>query len=569
MSRVVLFNAVDVPSNWSGLMPDVGLASLAGSLIAAGHTVEIVDVGGVSALERQMDAAQRAAVRAYAAKARAQAVSPSDLLEMMALELSLEAALGALYTAALADVDRRIGWRNVDLLGLKLWAGPGAALSLALVAGIVRRHPALTVVAGGPLATLRPEALLREHPCLRAVVVGYGEESVVGLAGHAAGRTALASVPNLVWRDGATPRATERRTPDPAALPFPCYDPAVYPALQGDEKLPVLCIDESRGCPMDCHFCAHRALSGGDWLRLPADRVVAQMDDAHAQTGAVGFRFSGSFTAAATFRAVAERLAARGAPYRWSAFAHVGGFDTGDLPLLARGGLVSLFFGVESGAESLLRTTLGKPVDPRRTRRVLQAALDAGLFVCGSVIVPAPGETPESEAETRALLTEVFAGRENGAALVLPPLLQPGSRWWDEPGRFGFEGDPEAVLDALCSRRTRHLLPMDVFEPLPFRLDGADQRAVAARTAAFTRTLRAAGVLTNMGHDAALFARLAGLEPRALLDLEHDVFLTADAVRARALVRALRERGGALPPRAPGAARAPADDGTTENRRPR
>jgi hypothetical protein len=175
--------------------------------------------------------------------------------------------------------------------------------------------------------------------------------------------------------------------------------------------------------------------------------------------------------------------------------------------------------------------------------------MDADIFACASVIFPAPGETEVTAAETAALLRSVFAHRPNGSAMVLPPLLEPGTQWWAQPERYGFEGDREEVVAALCARRVRHLLPMNIFEPLPYRLDGRSFRELCARSADLTKTLQQQGCIVNMDHDAALFAHAAGLTPEALQRQEHEAFLLADADRITDLIRAMRRH---VPPSPPG-----------------
>ena len=52
MARVMLVSLAGYPYTPSSLMPDNGLASLAGSLMEAGHQVRVLDYGTVSTLRR-------------------------------------------------------------------------------------------------------------------------------------------------------------------------------------------------------------------------------------------------------------------------------------------------------------------------------------------------------------------------------------------------------------------------------------------------------------------------------------------------------------------------------------
>jgi hypothetical protein len=540
MVQTILFNAVDVPSNLAMLVPDNGLASLAACLREAGHSVEVCDIGTVSTVKDYLSAEDRQVLRRFRADATQGRLTSSSIVEILDFELRVEVGLDRAYTRACEDIDRRIGWNRVSLLGLKLWAGCGVGPALAMASQLVRRAPGLRVFAGGPLATLRAEALLRAYPVLTAVCVGHGDETVVGLAEHCAGRRAMAQVPNLVFRDGTALRHTESRAPRLQELPPAVYDPEAYPAMAGAEKLPILCVEDSRGCSLNCPFCAHPTFSGSVWQRVEPERIAARMDHYFRQTGTRAFRLSGSYTPSFVYRALGERLTERGAPYLYAGFSNIGGFDVADLPKLKQSGLATLFFGLESGSETLLRSTLRKSQRADGASRVLGACMDADIFPCASVIFPAPGETETTAGTTLDLLRSVFRGRTNGSILVIPPLLEPGARWWAEPERFGFEGDREEVLAALCTRRVRYLMPMNHFQPLPYRLDGRSFRDVCSRSEELVRTLRAEGCIVNMDHDAALFARVAGITPAVLQGMEHEAFRLADADRITDLIRAMR-----------------------------
>ncbi len=540
MTAAALLNAVDIPYTASCLMPDNGLASLAACLMEAGHEVAVWDLGTLRTLRDHVGPAERRDMAAMRSRMAAGPITDALVAEMRLLDRRIGLGLRAIYARTLDELDRHIRTHDVRLLGLKLWIGAGSDLALEVAEELVRRHPSLQVYAGGPLAVLAPGRVLDRAPVVRAVCVGEGEETIVGLAEVAAGRRELTSVPNLRHRDGGGHRSTAPSAPYLASLPAPVYHPAVYPTLSEGEQIPVLCVNESRGCPMGCSFCAHGELSGRRPRSLHPDRIAALMDDAWRRYGVFAHRFSGSFTPGRIYREVARRI--EGRDYRVSGFAHVNGLRVADLEPLQRAGVVALFFGVESAAEELLCGPLGKNTRPDRIEEVLRATMDAGIFACGSTIVPSPGETEETEAATLRLLLDLFEGSDRGSALALPALPQPGARWWAEMEAFGFEGDRDAILEALCSRRIRTFLPMNVFEPLPYRLDGRSFAEMAARTARFTRALKRRGVITNLGDDGVLIARAAGYSPREFHELNHRMFLTADADLAGEVIQRIRSR---------------------------
>ena len=542
MAQVVLLNAVDVPFTASSLMPDNGLASLAGCLADAGHAAVVWDLGTVDTVRDHVDSDVRRRIIEMQRTVSAGDLHGGRLVEMMALEDDIARGLERVYEATEQALDAHIRRHGVELLGLKLWIGAGYQQGLRVAANLARRHPRLRVFAGGPLAALAPRRVLQDGDVVRAVCTGEGEQTVVGLAEHCDGRRDLASVPNLLYRDGAELRATEERWSDLDALPPPDYREQVYPSLAAGRQIPIICVNESRGCPMRCPFCAHASISGSRWRVMAPRRVLDQMEHEHGRGGIRAFRFSGSYTPGKVYGVVARGLLERGHDFSYSGFSHVNGLGGVDLALLRRSGLEALFFGVESGCQELLDGALNKRTRVSKVREVLSACMDAGIFVCGSTIHPAPGETEETAAETLAFLLELFGGRRRCAVPVLPPLPQPGTRWWDQMESHGFQGEKEPLLDALLRRRVRHFLPMNLFEPLPYSLDGRPFTELARQTSRLTAALRARGVITNMSDDMVLIAVAAGMEPDELQRQDHQMFISADAERLEQLISTIRTR---------------------------
>jgi hypothetical protein len=133
---------------------------------------------------------------------------------------------------------------------------------LPFALGLARRlkdRGAATLLGGATLSVMpRPEGLLL-NPLgagLDCLIVGEGE---AGLTAWLAG-AAPADTPGLVWREGASTRATPPgMVEDLAALPAPDFsglDPAAY-----HSPAPVLPYLGARGCFWQrCAFCTHRQI---------------------------------------------------------------------------------------------------------------------------------------------------------------------------------------------------------------------------------------------------------------------------------------------------------------------
>lgn len=162
------------------------------------------------------------------------------------------------------DADRRI--RDVLEATRPGWIGfsctTSSFLDGARLAALAKATvPGIRTVVGGPHASALKEKCLERFPEIDFVIVGEGEETTAELM--EGGWEEPASVPGIVYRDGAVPRFTGYRGKgiDLDRLPFPAYEKLDgYPHAY---KLPIFnypkapntsCIS-SRGCPYACSYC--------------------------------------------------------------------------------------------------------------------------------------------------------------------------------------------------------------------------------------------------------------------------------------------------------------------------
>ena len=64
----------------------------------------------------------------------------------------------------------------------------------------------------------------------------------------------------------------------------PRADASAYPSMEGDAKLRIITLDESRGCPYHCHFCIQPAIIGHKVRLRAATSVVDGCSAACANT---------------------------------------------------------------------------------------------------------------------------------------------------------------------------------------------------------------------------------------------------------------------------------------------
>jgi radical SAM superfamily enzyme YgiQ (UPF0313 family) len=105
-------------------------------------------------------------------------------------------------------------------------------------------------------------------------------------------------------------------------------------------------------------------------------------------------------------REVCRAFIERKIALQWSCYVHPGHFSRPLAEDMKRAGCTGIEFGTDSGSPGVL-AQLGKNFTPEHIRRATRLAQEAGLEVCHSLSLGAPGETEETLEETFRLMEEI------------------------------------------------------------------------------------------------------------------------------------------------------------------
>lgn len=542
MASGILVSFAGYPVLASSLYPDNGLASLAGTLLRAGHSVRVLDFNTVDVLGRLVPP-ERSAELAALLPALSAAPDPEVVQRLLEQSGALEEALARATRDLAEEVAQEVLARSAQFVGFKLWSGDGFTISARIAEELRRRFPGLKLYGGGPAVLYAEQTIYDLTGAFDALVDGEGEQSILGLAAHAEGSGGLDEVPNLILHDGAAARRTPRSlVPVLDELALPCYDPEVYASLATEGQIKLFVLDESRGCPMGCAFCSHQSASGKHWrIKSPA-RVLQEIQAIRDRFGTASIRLGGSYTPARFYSALADLLLETKTNLRFCGFGHPQGLPLGQLETLAEAGCSALFLGVESFDPGDL-ARLGKRLDPERARATIRACLDSGIAPVVSVIIPAPGQTEDGLEVNRRALRELCAGTRSAAQTQFPVLL-PRTRWWEAPGEHGFELliDPNAYQRLTATYKVRHLVPPALWEPLPYTVDGMGFLDFAGVNARFQQDLVRDGVVVNVSDDVILLADQLAESISDLHGRLRKLLLTLDAEALSRLVVRTNQR---------------------------
>ena len=548
LNRWLLVNYAGYPLTPSSLMPDNGLANLAGIIIAGGGDVEILDYSTVKSVARMTSSPLQAHLtRAWnTLKAPARGLLPSlRKLATLATLPGAEKERQALQDKAVAEIGdeliAHIRHKNIEAVGFKLWNGDGLIGSATLAARLRRECPRVMIFGGGPHVDLFQARILNHYPTFDALIYGEGEDTLRHLLAEGANTGSYPGIPNLIYADKDGIRMTEETmVKDLNQLPMPIYDPAVYPAMAGDEKIKIIVIDESRGCRNECAFCIHPVKSHRTVRLKSIDRLLQEVHRLQDVYGFRAFRFAGSCTPYSLLNAFATEVIRQNLSPQYASFAHIHHSGEADFALIRQSGCVALFFGIESGSQRIL-DRLRKRISTAEITETLHRANQAGLFTVGSLIFPAPGDDAGSAAETIELLRPLHLG----SITLQPAVLMPRTRWFADPEAYGFKFSKQ-YLEIGLTWKLKLQLPPRFWAPLPISLDGYSYRQTLNRTSRFSKQLGALGIPTSISDENYLMSKLAGLAPVAFRDRSLGAFYAGDTATIQSLVSSINQAGAGL-----------------------
>lgn len=428
---------------------------------------------------------------------------------------------------------RRVKESGCRVLGIKTWYGEAFTAALDLAREVRSLAPGVLIVAGGPHVSIYREAVIRAGE-FDLAVAGSGEHAlnlVLETARQVHNRGSLLALLAAEVRKGRLGNSVLRlsgsliqapETPESAGgKTVPRYS-----IVQGKTMIHV--IVDSIGCPWgQCNFCVHSNIYPRYSAR-PAVEVVDEMQTMLA--GGIGiFRFSGSSTTLDQARRIAELVLERNLRLVFSMFAR-GESGIANSPeirsrvvesfrVLLKAGLRAVFIGAESGSDTANENVMNKGARREDVIATVQAMREASvaegipLDIGISLIFPVPTlgrfALEELAADNLSLVTESAPD----SVLVSPPAPFPGTAWFDESARFGFELGEKFVRDMLEYDYVLYK-PPSLWPDLGLKLEGRDLRSILADCQRMRQSLEERGFITEVTDEHFLMLRAAGYEGR-------------------------------------------------------
>jgi len=349
------------------LTPPIGLAYIASSLRASGHSVKIIDAIGEN-------------------PKKSTPISEDLVLRGLTFEEIIERIPG-----------------DSDFIGISCMFSSEWVQIRELTNQIGMAFPDKLIAGGGEHFTAAAELSMEHCPKLRICILGEGEETIVELANVIQQDGNIEKVKGLVIRKNGTflRTGTRSRIQNVDEVPAPAWDlvplnnyldNSLSYGVNRGRSMPMLA---SRGCPYQCTFCSNPLMWTTRWLARTPTKVVDEIETYIGKYNVSNVDFY-DLTAIVKRDWIIEfcqELLKRNINITWQlpSGTRSEAIDHEVAQWLFKAGCRNLNYAPESGSEETLKNIKKKVKLPRLTES-LKGSVKAGLNVKLNIIIGLPDE---------------------------------------------------------------------------------------------------------------------------------------------------------------------------------
>ncbi|MBI2267566.1 MAG: B12-binding domain-containing radical SAM protein [Armatimonadetes bacterium] len=284
------------------------------------------------------------------------------------------------------------------------------------IAGQIKKEFGIPNIFGGPHPTFFPEMTRDER--VDVICRGEGEEAALELLNRVDKGLAYSDVPNLHVRSGGVLCKNSLRPLIGELDECPYPDRELYDSLDGRLDRSVRSVITSRGCPFHCAFCFEEAMrelyrGKGKYVRLRRiDRVIEECRILRDRYKVRTIYFADDvfgMSKSWLYEFLPRYRRDVGLPFICLVRADIVSSDEEYAFHLAEGGCRSVFFGIETGNETLRNRVLAKRLSDAQICRAAEFLHKAGIRFRTYNILGLPGETLEDALSTVQMNIDIGA----------------------------------------------------------------------------------------------------------------------------------------------------------------
>lgn len=229
-------------------------------------------------------------------------------------------------------------------------------------------------------------------------------------------------------------------------------------------RLPAGSIISSRGCPLDCYFCAIHNVWGKKYRMRSAENVLEEMTLLHEKYRVNHISIQDDNFTVSKKRTVeiCKGVIDRGLDITLNtpSGVYVSSLDKEVLKWMKSAGFYELYFGIESGNQQILDKVIKKRLSLDKVREVIKICKEVGIKTGGFFIIGMPGETLETMEDTANFA--ISSGLDVARLYVCQPY--PGSSVYEDCIKNNYF-TKEVTLDELKVFGDRSIIKTKDFSP--------------------------------------------------------------------------------------------------------
>jgi radical SAM superfamily enzyme YgiQ (UPF0313 family) len=272
---------------------------------------------------------------------------------------------------------------------------------LSIIRMCKETSPYTKIIVGGPHVSLLKEKAFELTKDIDFIICGEGEKAIMTVINRLKGD--LHGKENANSKDNPAIIVSGNEY-DLNSSPFPSWD--IYD-LSG--FFPLLPLETSRGCPYSCGYCAEGTIYGKTVREKSIMRVVNEIKRNIEEHGIRFFRFSDSTFnfSESRFVELCRSFIANKLDIKWGSYARFETIDTDSIKLAKDAGCESMYFGIESGDQEILKMVRVSRASRNHMQRIQQAANSVDLHTHCNFIIGLPDETEKTLDSTLELINQL------------------------------------------------------------------------------------------------------------------------------------------------------------------
>jgi radical SAM superfamily enzyme YgiQ (UPF0313 family) len=304
-----------------------------------------------------------------------------------------------LYNISPREIVNIVKRLKPDIIGLTA-ATATIKTALRYVSEIKKNLSHVFTIIGGPHTTFLPIETLSMSKDLDAVAIGEGEETLLELAESYEKNEPNwpANVKGIAYR---TKNDEIKITPmrpfikDLDSIPFPARHLVPFNEYKLFNKdSPIGSMITSRGCVFACNYCSSSHLMGRMFRARTPKNVVDEIEELVYKYNVQTIEFIDDIFTLNKKRAleIAKEIRSRKLDINFVASSRVDTINRELLLELKKAGLSTIYYGVESGSERVLKL-MNKRITLSQAEKAVNNAKKVGVSTLASFILGYPGET--------------------------------------------------------------------------------------------------------------------------------------------------------------------------------